>query len=317
MNTILVPVDYSEAARHAFIYSIDLAILTKANLVLFHAFQQAIPVGMAFREQEAILMLEKEKEKKMKAWSDEVKKEIHQGSCWQFTSTLGNDFAERTSLNLTRSGFHTIENIPENAESVKISFICKFGEAGEEINIAAKKCQADLVLLSSSGAGGLGQALLGSTVVAVINSCQVPVLTLPQLAEFKSQNTFVFASDLNQLEDNSFLDLLRTLVKAFRADLKIVHIYEQKEFSSEQKKALKGLDTLDIYLADLSYRVYFRQSNNILTGIYDFVQQQHANLLVLVPKQHSFLKTLLNKTLIGKITKQGLLPFISLPLPSK
>ena len=315
MDTILVPTDYSEEARHAFIYALEVANRTKANLILFHLFYQTIPVGKALAEEE-MQDLVKEKEDKMKAWADEIKKELFQDSCWEFTSTLGKEFSELTSLNLTRSGFHTIENLPEQAEAVKITFICKFGEAAEEINRAAKKYHADLVLLSSRGAGGLRQALLGSTVAAVIASCQVPVLTLPQLAEFKNHNTFVFASDLNQLEDNSFLDLLRTLVKAFRADLKILHLYEEKDLPFDQKKASKGLDTLDIYLADLSYRVYFRQSDDLVTGIYDFLQQQQANFLLLVPKQHPFLKTLLNKSLIGKITRQGLIPVITLPIPN-
>jgi nucleotide-binding universal stress UspA family protein len=295
MYTILVPTDYSKEARHAFIYALEIAKLTKANLVLFHAFHQPIPVDNAFRLEKIILALEKQKEELLASWVDEVRNELYQDFSWKFESTHGRKIGNQSALTRTTSGFHTIENLPDPGNEVKVSCFCKFGIAAEEINPAAKKYQADLILMSSRGAGAIGQALMGSTVSAVISNCEVPVLTLPQHSEYKKLHTFVFASDLNQCADKTVLANLRTLIKTFRAELKVLHLHQENDLPTEQKRVLLGLDTLDIALYDLNYQVYFKQSDDIVTGIYDFVQQQKADLLVLVHRRHQFLEILLKR----------------------
>jgi nucleotide-binding universal stress UspA family protein len=315
MKTILVPADFSKEARQAFIYALEIAKLTKASIVLFHAFHQPIPVDNAFRLEETILALEKEKEKLLASWADEVRNELYQDFSWKFESTHGRKTGDHGALTRTTSGFHTIEKLPDPGKEVKVSCFCKFGIAAEEINPAAKKYQADLILMSSRGAGAIGQALMGSTVSAVISNCEVPVLTLPQHTEFKKLHTFVFASDLNLCTDKSVLENLRTIIKAFGAELKVLHLYQENDLPTEQKRVLLGLDTLDLALYDLNYQVYFKQSDDIVTGIYDFVQQQKADLLVLVHKRHQFLEILLKKSVTGIITRQGFVPFITLPYP--
>ncbi|WP_242916229.1 universal stress protein [Pontibacter liquoris] len=317
MKTILVPTDFSPEARKAFSYALHMASTAQAEVVLFHAFHQPIPVSSAYRLDETISMLEKEKREQLILWAADAEEDQYKDFYWEFNAKQGAGAEKQATLTSGTSGFHTIQMPPAPDKSVRITCVSKFGLAADEINQAALTYQADLVLISSRGADAVEQALLGSTVAAVISYCQVPVLTLPQQTEFKQLRSFVFAADLQHLADNEALTYLQTLVKAFQANLHVVHFYQEKTLLPAQIQGMKGISALDNRLSDVSYRVYFRQRTDIVAGIYEFVQQQQADLLVLVPQPHTFLEVLLSRSVTGKITEQGFIPFLTLPDPTR
>jgi hypothetical protein len=95
------------------------------------------------------------------------------------------------------------------------------------------------------------------------------------------------------------LDQLRVVVKLFEADLKVLHLYQEKDPQQEAQKATAALEVLDKELDDISYQVYFQQRENIATGIQEFLHIQQADLLALVPKHHTFLEILLGIPLLA------------------
>jgi hypothetical protein len=66
-------------------------------------------------------------------------------------------------------------------------------------------------------------------------------------------------------------------------------------------------------MPDISYEVCFQHRKDIVKGIREFVQTQQADLLVLVPKHHSFLEILLQHTITGSLTEHAAIPLLTLP----
>jgi nucleotide-binding universal stress UspA family protein len=312
MKKILVATDYSREARQALLFAMDVAFRAKAEIILFHAFNQPLSVANAFHLEEAINELEKERTKILEDYAREVKFDISKDFVLQFQSTLQADAKQKTPVNLTKTGFHILGTDPA-ATAVKIICVCKFGLPAETVQAAVETYGAELVIMGMRGAGPVSQAFLGSTVSGIIGAEKVPVLALPWQAAMKQRPTFVFALDLAAIPDPAMLDWLRTWVQLFNADLKVLHLYRENDPKQEQQKAIAALEALDQQLYDISYQVYFQQRPDIACGIQEFLQVQQADLLALVPKHHSFCEILFQNTITGLMTEKAIIPLLTLP----
>lgn len=296
------------------LFAMGMAYRAKAEIILFHAFNQPPSVANAHRLEDSISELEKEKNKLLEDYAREVKLDLSQDFVLQFHTTREAGVKEKEAANLTKTGNHAIatDQAAERA-AVKVICVCKFGLPKETILVAAEVYRADLVIMGLRNAGPVSQAFLGSTVAGVMQAGKVPVLALPLPAVLKERPTFVLALDLETLPAQAMLGRLQSLVKLFRADLKVLHLYRENEPQQEQQKAITALEALDKQMPDISYEVCFQQRKDIVKGIREFVQTQQADLLVLVPKHHSFLEILLQHTITGTLTEHAAIPLLTLP----
>ena len=76
--------------------------------------------------------------------------------------------------------------------------------------------QPDLIVMGTKGASGLKRILIGSNTVKLIANTNVPILVIPEVAQFenflhKGKNTVVLATDLDLLENEHSLDILKKI----------------------------------------------------------------------------------------------------------
>ena len=74
----------------------------------------------------------------------------------------------------------------------------------------------DLIVMGTKGASGLKRILIGSNTVQVLANTKIPVLVIPEVARFENflntgKNTIVLATDLDMLENERALDILKEI----------------------------------------------------------------------------------------------------------
>ena len=74
----------------------------------------------------------------------------------------------------------------------------------------------DLIVMGTKGASGLKKIFIGSNTVNVIADIRLPVLVIPEVARFdyflsKGRNRIVLATDLEELENEGALDILKEI----------------------------------------------------------------------------------------------------------
>jgi len=313
MKRILVPTDYSQDAHDTLLYALEMACLTGSEIVLLHAFYQPISCPFGQDYSAVVNELERQKTKKLEAYAHKVRQSILGDFSLEFTSVAETRTREEGAL--SKSGFHTVEldRTPARKAEVKIRCVCKFGFAPEEILKAADVHQVDLVVMGMRGDGALRRALLGRTTLQVMREATVPVLAVPLHAPFEGFKSVIFAADLFRLPTSAVLEALRQFVKLFNSHLQVLHLYHESSLEREKEKALAVLNLLDFQLYDLHYEVAFKQGEDIAAGIQRYVQEQQADLLVLVPQKHPFLERLLGKSLTQKVWSTSAVPILALP----
>lgn len=105
-------------------------------------------------------------------------------------------------------------------KSIASDFDCESFIAHGNLITALKKVikvqQPDLIVMGTKGASGLKKLLIGSNTVKVISKTTVPVLVIPEVSRFsnflkKGKNRVVLATDLDSLENEAALDILREI----------------------------------------------------------------------------------------------------------
>lgn len=135
---LLVPVDFSEHARHAVNAGVEMARLLGAKVDFLHVIDQGIHPAYYAAGIESRLKLDPDLEQRSK-------KELQ-----KFTGT------------------------PEEAGD----FTILEGRAFEKITAHAKKTGADMIVMATRGLSGLDQFLIGSTTERVVPLAPCPVLTV-------------------------------------------------------------------------------------------------------------------------------------------
>ncbi|MCJ8163317.1 universal stress protein [Pontibacter sp. E15-1] len=315
METILVPTDFSEDARHALGYAIEMAQVTGSRIVLFHAFYQPLSFPSAADYAAVVRELERGKTLALEAYAQEAQLSLLQGSTLARKSAvsayqgrevhpLANDGARHTE---------TAGDAPTEMPAADLRCVCKFGFAFDEILKAVEAQRADLVVMGMRGGGALRRALLGRTTLSVMRGAHVPVLAIPLHARFEVFKSVVFAADLANLPARREVAMLGEFVRAFHARLQVLHLYKGEMGQQEEEQAAASLETLGECLPDIDYNVTFRQREDTADAIEQFMRQRHGDLLVLMPLRHTFLEMLLNKSLTQRMMARAFVPLLALP----
>ena len=105
-------------------------------------------------------------------------------------------------------------------KSIDVDLNCESFLAHGDLVSTLKKIiaaqQPDVVVMGTKGATGLKKILIGSNTVNVISNTKLPVLAIPEVARFehffnKGKNRIVLATDLDSLENEDALNILKEI----------------------------------------------------------------------------------------------------------
>lgn len=144
LKKLLVPTDFSEPSKKAFIYAVRLAQRNNSSVILFHVFESP----------EFVRQLPEH-------FSSESNEEIRK------LFDAARRQSEERLVTLSR-------DVQES--DVKIEILQRLGTPYEEIVKVAKERGVDLIVIATHGYTGLKHFLLGSTAERVVNVSPCPVL---------------------------------------------------------------------------------------------------------------------------------------------
>lgn len=198
MVNILVPTDFSRLSKVAVQYAVRIAGQLEGNITLLHVIdlqqtvRTALGMNTGIREQ-------------MKTLHDKFDKIARQ-------------------VSEAMSADEIIHDAPDVRAPLKfkISHGASFSDA---ILRESKRLHSGLVIMGTKGASGLKKKLIGSNTASVIGSSNIPVLVVPEKAEFKPFRDVIYATDLKHL--NEELKVLIPYVERFGSVVHILHIVEE------------------------------------------------------------------------------------------
>lgn len=267
IKNILVPVDFSSNAKQALDFAIELAKPLEANVEVVHYF---LPKGSTAKDMPPLnidrLLLKKAEELE--------------------------NFVQPESSN------DSIEVAVETALMVKTKV--KAGFASTQIVEDSRSGEYDMIIMGSTGSGGVFKQLFGSVSLDVVHQASCPVLLIPPTFFLTSIEKIAFATNHQSIQPES-LKFVQSLSQHLSADVNYVHITSEEknpevlfeEFILE-KLLIKNSTDKNLHLETV-------KSDIIWKGLNDYCFRNKVDLLTMVPQQRSFFNSLFKQSQTKKI----------------
>ena len=252
MKTILIPTDFSSASESALNYASELALVSDATLVVFHAFH--FPIVNTYNAEILALPL------------DDVRKDCE--------------------VNLKELKSKLLLKYP----GLKLESVCQLGFAKDEIDAYILEKKVDLLIMGMKEADFITEKILGSTTTSLIENKHCPVLIVREHSEFKAIQKIALAYD-EAMEMNPLVEQrLNMIVDIFKP-----HICFLRVVPNNGKVSVPDtIESINYHaaLVNTSYSFHIEVNDDVTEGIKHFVKENMVDLVVMMPREHTFFQKL-------------------------
>jgi len=273
MNTFIVPIDFSETSKNAARFAAHLASqVHNAHIVLFNVFD---------------------------------------------TIEAGSDGSPLTSDNDARKAIMELALKSVQTELLGITdcrISCVAEEAGNFVNALesyVRRNGIQLIIMGITGATRLGQILMGSNTLKVVNRRFAPVIIVPPDAIFKAMKNIMLVTDFKDVEKTIPLAPIKDLLNLIKPDLHIVNVDSEHYVElTEEYKAER--DKLHKMLEEFNPEYYFIRMYDFMDAINQFVADKNIDMILTIPKNHFFLSNIFKTTHTSKLAYHSHVPIVAI-----
>ncbi|MGC8749850.1 universal stress protein [Hydrotalea sp.] len=261
MKNILVPTDFSETAKHAAIYAMEVAKQVNAEkVILYNTYQTMVTVGA---------------DPLIPAVDTVSIENLEQGS---------------------KTGLENLKFVLLAYQSphVTIETISEFNFLTDGIKGVCEKMNIDLIIMGITGGDAIEENLFGSNTINVAKHVHVPVIIVPKHAPIKPIEKVLFLSDFQQVVETTPAKPILNILDATHAALYVMNIdKDNSHFTADTPHQSLMLHNL-LHQYDPEY--HFVDSDNFMEATNTFVHQHKIDLLITIPKRRSFFDTIFKRS---------------------
>ena len=267
--TILVPTDFSKLSKVAVLYAWQIAKKLKADIILLaviNAASSSRALPKWKRLEEEMVVMAKNDAEQL---ISEIKKEIKGKIEISYRYILGFPVEDMIETFVTDNG-------------------------------------VDMIVMGTKGATGLKKVVMGSNAAAVIDNSSVPVIAIPENAEFKTISKIAYASDLFNLHEE--IKTVALFARLFDATVQVLHILP----ADSAKKVDKTMETDLIKISKyqkIAYHVL--RNDSIVDALNTYIIDEQVDMLAMFTHKLDFYEKLFGKSVTRQLTFHAQVPLIT------
>ncbi len=273
METILIATDFSPAAKNATEYGIHLAKFFNTRIILVNAY----PIPPTDYETGFSAEMIGSLQTAAMDGLENLKKEI--------TETQQRDF--------------------------NIECVSDMGSAFDIINNAAKKYNADLIVMGIVGEAGIvKEHIIGSSAVKIGRKSEIPVFIIPEKAKYLPIHKLGFACDLDKTEESYLVYLAKYFSNMFDAELEIINIEKPTEELSPAKS--KSSIFVEKKLEHTKHKTVYSTDENVAHGLKEYFDTHPCDLVIVNPKKHNVFHNLFHESVTKELAFHLNIPILAI-----
>ncbi len=277
IKNILFPTDFSDAAMRAFIYALHFADKYNATITTLYVYKRPEVRAMQLP-------------RTMAEFRDTF--DLHEFKNYKDAIPPLKEIAEQNGF-----GHVKMQHVLEPGGSI-VSTILE----------VARRDEADLIIMGTTGARGLKEIFLGSVAGEVIENAECPVLAVPEENTFDGEIDRVgFSTAYSETETKALL-MVEALVKPFDPEIFLVHID-----TSHTEDLTRHMQNLESSLTEHT-KVHFRaiDSNDFLKDLTGYLEEQKIDMIAMVTQKRTFLESLFNYSKTKQMSYHSKVPVLSI-----
>lgn len=259
MKAILVPVDFSATSVHAARYAQQVARQIGAKLILVHAYMPPP----------------------------------------SFPMVEGMLYSEESLRMLMKEKLNQLAiDLDKEDPVIKIESMLMDGNLKDVTKALTDAMQIFLIVMGITGAGRIKETFIGSNTLDVAKTNTLPVLIVPEHANFTSITDIGLTTDFRDVVETIPDKKIIELVKMFGARLHVLNIDYQQQHWDDDVPFQSGL--VETMFEHLHPVYHFIEGENVAEGLSSYALAHSIELLIAVPKKHN----LLHQLFAGSHTKE-------------
>ncbi|ARK12360.1 universal stress protein [Fibrella sp. ES10-3-2-2] len=190
--------------------------------------------------------------------------------------------------------------------TVTITVVARPGSPATELAAEAAAQHADLLVMSLAGANPLEDRLDGSLATDMIPRTKLPMLLIPPGALFRSPRHMLLAIDLSCPINAGAMTTVLRFAHLLHGSLDVVCVEDEPD--DQEKKAAGQIRDL---LRHQPHTFTFIPGYDVSIALENFVAAYKSNLLVMLPRAHSLLRTYLLESTTQEVARLTTIPVLA------
>lgn len=210
----------------------------------------------------------------------------------------------RTQLEELKADLQTL-----TGHQISITTSVTIGAVVDEIKNLAEVHKPYAIVMGITGAGNAERALFGSNTYTALHQLLFPVVVVPAAATYQPIKHIGLATDLMDVTQTIDTAQIKDLVTRFGATLQVLHVTRPDGITSGL--ALPGAKNLQEALRPIHPEFYYQHADNITDGVTQFINTQHIQLLLTVPKHRGFFQSIFHRSAANNIATHINIPMMT------
>ena len=208
-------------------------------------------------------------------------------------------YLESLKVELQKKGDSTVEYELE-----------KGGNLIENVDRLAHTMRSTLIAMGITGRTTIGQVLIGSNTLKLVDNTIYPVLIIPPGAKFEGLKNVAFASDFEDVMASTPETFISSILEIFSPKLHIVNVNAEHyvsitEHYQQEKAKLKEM------FSKYPTEFYFIGMSDFFDAIDNFTRDYNIDIMITVPRHHSNSRSLFKNSHTKRLAYHSHIPILA------
>lgn len=276
IEKILVPTDFSNAAKNALHHAVLMADKMGAVVTLLHVINPEAVVS------EMQVMVDVGVKEKMTVARSEI-------------DSLRAELIQKTAVHVKKEPVIHGETIIGGAES--------------EIGAYAHRNNYDLICMGTRNEHGALDKIFGSISANVIKDAPCPVFVIPELAKYKNTITVAYATNLLKVDPYEIWKVAK-LLEPIHPIIRCVHFYEENNRKATEIKMSELIDFFEEKDTALQFTFHEITTKDKVNEMLIFLKDYDIDMLAAYRPHRGFWESILHKSFTNKMALETKVPLL-------
>jgi nucleotide-binding universal stress UspA family protein len=214
-------------------------------------------------------------------------------------SQTATQYLESLKAELEQKGVANIETIKELGTDLI-----------DNLGRLAYQKTAELIIMGISEKDEWRQLFIGSNTVKMAEQNVCPVMIIPQTARYNGITNIALTSDFKDVDGTTPELAIKTVLDIFSCKLHIVNV-DNEHYVSLTQEYLTERGKMQKMFAEYNPEFYFIGMNDFYEAIEQFSTDKNIDLLIVIPKNHSFINSIFSHSHTKKLAFRSSVPILA------
>jgi len=175
----------------------------------------------------------------------------------------------------------------------------------------AQKYDDAVIVIGMKGEGTTIRKIFGSTVLSLVRKSKMPMLVVPEKADYKPIQNIALAAEVDPKLNLSCINPLMQICEKFKPKVYVVRVL--KTHSDIIDELIYRSERLSKKLAHFKLEYKFTRADNVTFALEEFISTHQIDMLGVIPQHHNLLERVFIKSETKELAFYTRVPMLLMP----